>query len=155
MVVSRQFWESISTDVDHVEVLVDEGLVVSDLFGLRGQAADALRLWEAIRESQTADVAENWSEFSEYVDCHMLFFMLLDYKWKQYVVFVIAAPKDMFELGLQRLCEVRMGSSPMISMLSRRSHTHSWTLISGEAHGFTVHTIAHNQVHAVSSNHRC
>ena len=78
MVVSRQFWESISTDVDHGEVSVDEGLVVSDLFGLRDQASGTLRLWEATLESQAADVAENWSKFSEYVDCHSFLFILLD-----------------------------------------------------------------------------
>ena len=78
MAVSRQFWESISTDVDHGEVSVDEGLVVSDLFGLRDQASGTLRLWEATRESQAADVAENWSEFSDHVDCHISLFILLD-----------------------------------------------------------------------------
>ena len=75
VVVSRQFWESISTDVDHGEVSVDEGLVVSDLFGLRDQASGTLRLWEATRESQAADVAENWSKLSEYVDCQIFLFI--------------------------------------------------------------------------------
>ena len=82
VVVSRQFWESISTDVDHGEVTADKGLVVSDVFGLQDQVSGALQLWEATRESQTVDVAENWFEFSENVDCHVFISTLLDDKLK-------------------------------------------------------------------------
>ena len=71
--VSRHFWESISTDIDHGEVSVDEGLEVGNFFGAWGQASGVLRLWEAIRESQIADVANNWSKYSEGIDYHNLF----------------------------------------------------------------------------------
>ena len=109
MAVSRHFRESISTDVDHGEVSGDEGLVVGSFFGIRGQASGVLRLWEAIRESQTVDVAENWSEISGYVDCHIFFFILLDDRLKQYFAFIIATPNNLFELELQQLREVKMG----------------------------------------------
>ena len=83
MVVSRQFWESIS-DVGHGEVAADEVRVVSDVLGLQDQVSGALQLWEATRESQAVDVAENWSEFSENVDCHAFIFTLLNDKLKSY-----------------------------------------------------------------------
>ena len=78
VVVSRQFWESISIDVGHGEDTADKGPVVSDVFGLQDQLSGALQLWEATRESQTVDGAENWFVFSENVDCHAFVFTLLD-----------------------------------------------------------------------------
>ena len=42
----------------------------------------ALQLWEATRESQTVDVAENQSEFSVNVDCHAFMFTILNDKLK-------------------------------------------------------------------------
>ena len=80
VVVSRLFWEPISTDVGHGEVSADEGRVVSDVLGLQDQVPGALQLWEATRELQTVDVAENWSELSENVDCHAFVFALLNDK---------------------------------------------------------------------------
>ena len=41
-----------------------------------------LQLWEATRESQTVDVAEKQSEFSDNVDCHAFIFTILNDKLK-------------------------------------------------------------------------
>ena len=117
MVVSRQFWESIS-DVGHGEVAADEDRVVSDVLRLQDQVSGALQLWEATRESQAVDVAENWSEFSENVDCHAFIFTLLNDKLKYYFLCSLSLRRRIIlELRLQRLCEVRMRSSPTIAHL--------------------------------------
>ena len=50
----------------------------SATFGLQDQVSGALQLWEATRESQTVDGAENWFVFSENFDCHAFIFTLLD-----------------------------------------------------------------------------